>query len=296
MNNSKKSNIFRKKQTLNIGIFICVAIALSLVIYFTNVPVDNSTSQVNNNETKIAQNGSFDNELDINEKSKDNAVQVNNQDKVNKTELTEEVASNNVDNTKSNIDNSANTNNLDKGESQTISQKDESKVSLNESSNSSDVVEKASQDEEIAQVSSTGNITFSSPLEGGTLIREYTTDTIYSKTLNTWRTREGVDLKAENGTPVVSILDGVVEKIDNDLTEKGQYIVIKHDNGFKSVYTNLDEEVKVVNGQHVRKGEIIASVGDSSGNYSNEDYGAHLNFIMYLNNEEVDPAEYIKFE
>ena len=149
--------------------------------------------------------------------------------------------------------------------------------------------------EESAQVSTSGNISFVSPVEGA-VIREYTNDTIYSKTLNTWRTREGIDFKAEIGSPVVSVLDGVVEKIDNDLTERGEYIVIKHEDGFKTMYTNLDEEVKVVIGQNVRKGEVIATVGNSSGNYSNEDYGAHLNFVMYLNNEEVNPSEYINFK
>lgn len=295
MSNSKRSNIFRKKQTINIGIFICVAIVLSLVIYFTNVSIDNNTSQANNNDKKISQNGNFDNQLEINEKSKENAIQVQH-DNTDKVEATQEVVSNNTENTKPSIDNSSVITNVDKSDAQTTTKKNEGEVSMNQTNDSSSVGEKTPQQEESAQVSSTSNITFSSPVEGGSLIREYTTDTIYSKTLNTWRTREGVDVKVENGTPVVSILDGVVEKIDNDLTEKGQYIVIKHDNGFKSVYTNLDEEVKVVNGQKVRKGEIIASVGNSSGNYSNEDYGSHLNFIMYLNNEEVNPAEYIKFE
>lgn len=295
MSNSKRSNIFRKKQTINIGIFICVAIVLSLVIYFTNVSIDNNTSQANNNDKKISQNGNFDNQLEINEKSKENAIQVQH-DNTDKVEATQEVVSNNTENTKPSIDNSSVITNVDKSDAQTTTKKNEGEVSMNQTNDSSSVGEKNPQQEESAQVSSTSNITFSSPVEGGSLIREYTTDTIYSKTLNTWRTREGVDVKVENGTPVVSILDGVVEKIDNDLTEKGQYIVIKHDNGFKSVYTNLDEEVKVVNGQKVRKGEIIASVGNSSGNYSNEDYGSHLNFIMYLNNEEVNPAEYIKFE
>ncbi len=48
-------------------------------------------------------------------------------------------------------------------------------------------------DKDNVQVSAS-TLTFSSPVEGS-LIREYSVDTMYSKTLNTWRTRDGVDLK-----------------------------------------------------------------------------------------------------
>ncbi len=273
-----KSKLFKRKNAFNIFIFLGVVITLSLVIYFTNVSI-NSTYQVEGNSNEVAQGG-FESELNVNEKSIDNALEVKEEEK--DSSLKKDLADN------STIANNDNKTEVTNNESKETSNKVDETLNKVED----DTLAKG---EETSEVSSSSPVTFVSPIDKGSLIREYTTDTIYSKTLNTWRTREGIDLKAENGTPVLAILDGVVEKIDNDLTEKGQYIVIKHDNGFKSVYTNLDEEVKVVNGQQVRKGEIIASVGNSSGNYSNEDYGSHLNFIMYLNNEEVNPADYIKF-
>lgn len=289
MNNLKRTKIFGKKEKINLFVFIGVAIVLALIIYFSNSSFTNNYSD--GNKTQVADNGKFNEELNINESNMDNALQVNN--------ISGDTKNENVSNASNNQEVkdilgkdtiSDNSGSLDKSSNTDVATNlnDNKKDSVN-----NEVVD-VDLDEDNTQVSAS-RLTFSNPVEGS-LIREYSVDTIYSKTLNTWRTRNGVDLKADKGASVVSVLDGVVEKIDNDLTEKGQYIVIKHDNGFKSMYTNLDEEIKVVNGQKVRKGEIIATVGNSSGNYSNEDYGSHLNFVMYLNNEEVNPADYINFK
>lgn len=289
MNNLKRTKIFGKKEKINLFVFIGVAIVLALIIYFSNSSFTNNYSD--GNKTQVADDGKFNEELNINESNMDNALQVNN--------ISGDTKNENVSNASNNQEVkdilgkdtiSDNSGSLDKSSNTDVATNlnDNKKDSVN-----NEVVD-VDLDEDNTQVSAS-TLTFSNPVEGS-LIREYSVDTIYSKTLNTWRTRDGVDLKADKGASVVSVLDGVVEKIDNDLTEKGQYIVIKHDNGFKSMYTNLDEEIKVVNGQKVRKGEIIATVGNSSGNYSNEDYGSHLNFVMYLNNEEVNPADYINFK
>lgn len=274
MSNYKKSKIFGKKEKFNLFVFLCITLFVVFILYLTSVPMKSNKSQNQFSNSELAQKNDFQQELNLEENFMDNAVQVKDD---NTTTIKQK-----VDDKKSN-NNTIASNNIDDVEKKKLSNVD-----------SKDIAEKDIEDES-TQVSTKKSITFVSPIDGS-LIREYTTDTIYSKTLSTWRTREGVDFKAEIGTPVMAVLDGTVEKIDNDLTERGEYIVIKHDDGFKTIYTNLDEEVKVVNGQKVRKGEVIATVGQSSGNYSNEDYGAHLNFIMYLNNEEVNPSEYIKFK
>lgn len=266
MSNFKRTKIFGRKEKLNLLVFIGLGLVLALVLYLSNTSTNSSNNQAEGNKTEVVDNsstGAFDKELNVNENSIDNAIQVNEDKNENTNVNNNDLAMNNVndkvESDDSKVNNSSDTivNDIAKDNSQDLVSEQASDIAENDNLESS-------------QVSSSSTISFSSPVDGS-LIREYTTDTIYSKTLNTWRTREGIDLKAEKGTAVVSVLDGVVEKIDNDLTEKGQYIVIKHDDGFKSVYTNLDEEVKVVNGQKVRKGEIIATVGNSSGNYSNEE-------------------------
>lgn len=266
--NNRKSRLFSKKDKLNLFLILCIALFAIFAIYIVSVPKKTDVARTNISNSEIAQNDNiFDKELDVNGSVIDNAVQVKDQDLQKKNEETQ-------DKEAVNRNEMVSSNSIQESKNLNISQ-----IEI----------------EDAVQVSNDSNITFVSPVDGN-IIRDYTSDTIFSKTLNTWRTKEGIDFKAEVGTPVMAVLDGTVEKIDNDLTERGQYIVIKHDGGFKTVYTNLDEEVKVVSGQKIRKGEVIASIGNSAGNYSNEDYGSHFNFIMYLNNEEVNPSEYIKFK
>lgn len=284
MSNYRKSKIFGKKEKFNLFVFVCITLFIIFIMYLTSTPSKADKSQNEFVKSEISQNSTgFDQELNVNENIIDNAVQVKDDNVLDKQE---------IDINKEKFDELDNKNGLATSDefNNDLAQLDNESVA---NSNEKNIAMETN--EESAHVSTSGNISFVSPVEGS-VIREYTNDTIYSKTLNTWRTREGIDFKSEIGAPVVSVLDGVVEKIDNDLTERGEYIVIKHENGFKTMYTNLDEEVKVVTGQKVRKGEVIATVGNSSGNYSNEDYGSHLNFVMYLNNEEVNPSKYINFK
>lgn len=320
MNNYRKSKIFGKKEKFNLFLLVGIALTVIVIMYFSSKPTKVKESQRGFGKAELSQNdGKFQQELNINDNNNviDNAIQV--KEDINKKE--ESNIKNNQNNSKNDlakIDNSKDVAVKSDNNKNTVVQNDKSKNDVAETSKSNEVVEKTNdkadttktnlnkeevstkdlaknESNEAAQVSSPSNISFAIPVEGN-VIRDFTTDTVFSKTLNTWRTREGIDFKAELGSKVVSVLDGVVEKIDNDLTERGQYIVIKHDDGFKTVYTNLDEEVKVVNGQKVRKGEVIATVGNTSGNYSNEDYGSHFNFVMYINNEEVNPSDYIKLK
>ena len=284
MSNYRKSKIFGKKEKFNLFVFVGITLFIIFIMYLTSTPSKADKSQNEFGKSEISQNSTgFEQELNVNENIIDNAFQVKDDNVLDKQEIDiNKEKSDELDNKNELATNDSSNNNLAQLNNESVENSTEKNIAMETN-------------EESAQVSTSGNISFVSPVEGA-VIREYTNDTIYSKTLNTWRTREGIDFKAEIGSPVVSVLDGVVEKIDNDLTERGEYIVIKHEDGFKTMYTNLDEEVKVVIGQKVRKGEVIATVGNSSGNYSNEDYGAHLNFVMYLNNEEVNPSEYINFK
>ncbi len=284
MSNYRKSKIFGKKEKFNLFVFVGITLFIIFIMYLTSTPSKADKSQNEFGKSEISQNSTgFEQELNVNENIIDNAVQVKDDNVLDKQEIDiNKEKSDELDNKNELATNDSSNNDLAQLNNESVENSTEKNIAMETNEGS-------------AQVSTSGNISFISPVEGA-VIREYTNDTIYSKTLNTWRTREGIDFKAEIGSPVVSVLDGVVEKIDNDLTERGEYIVIKHEDGFKTMYTNLDEEVKVVIGQKVRKGEVIATVGNSSGNYSNEDYGAHLNFVMYLNNEEVNPSEYINFK
>jgi len=113
---------------------------------------------------------------------------------------------------------------------------------------------------------------------------------VYSKTLEEWRTHDGIDIAADLGTPVKAVADGVVSEIKKD-PRYGYIIVIDHQNGLKTVYANLASDEMVNPNQKVKQEEIIGSVGDTALFESAEQ--SHLHFEVLKDNVLVDPKEYL---
>lgn len=126
----------------------------------------------------------------------------------------------------------------------------------------------------------TGEVTF-----------EYAKDKlVYSKTLEEWRTHEGLDLAADRGTPVKATADGVVSEIKND-PRFGIIVIVDHKNGLKSVYSNLAADDMVTVNQKIKQGDIIGSVGNTASFESAEQ--SHLHFEVLKDNVNVDPVSYL---
>ena len=130
-------------------------------------------------------------------------------------------------------------------------------------------------------------LVFVAPLKGE-IQKMYSIDkVIYSKTLEQWKTHDGIDISADEGTEVKSIEKGVVDSVQND-SFYGTTIQIEHKSGYRSVYCNLDENVYVSVGDSVVKGQKIGKVGNTSvGEYLDS---PHLHFMLYLNDESIDPT------
>lgn len=104
--------------------------------------------------------------------------------------------------------------------------------------------------------------------------------TVDAKRLYVSGTHNGVDFRASRGTPVKSVLSGIVEGTGNTDEQKGCYsygkwVLIKHPNGLSSLYAHLDL-IKVSAGQTVTTGEIIGYSGQTG--YST---GPHLHLTLY---------------
>ncbi len=128
---------------------------------------------------------------------------------------------------------------------------------------------------------------FAPPLYGK-IQKMYSTDkVIYSKTLEQWKTHDGIDIAASIGTSIKAAEKGVVDDIytDNFL---GKTIVIEHIAGYKTIYSNLDENVYVQIGESVIKGQKIAKIGNTAiGEYMDD---PHLHFEVKQNNNSVNPT------
>ncbi|NSW90193.1 MAG: M23 family metallopeptidase [Firmicutes bacterium] len=125
----------------------------------------------------------------------------------------------------------------------------------------------------------------------GNIIYDFAVDKlVYSKTLEDWRTHKGIDIAAARGTAVKASAGGIVCEIKND-PRLGNTIVIDHDNGFKTVYSNLASLDMVLPNQIVAQGESIGSVGDTA--IFEIALEPHLHFEVLKQDVAVDPKLYL---
>lgn len=113
---------------------------------------------------------------------------------------------------------------------------------------------------------------------------------VYNRTMQDWRTHDGLDIAAALGTQVKATADGVVEQVYSD-DLYGTTVVIAHTGGLKSIYSNLAETPTVTVGDGVAAGSVIGSVGDTALCETGE--VTHLHFALSLDGESVDPSEYL---
>ena len=94
----------------------------------------------------------------------------------------------------------------------------------------------------------------------------------------------GVDWACAVGTPIMAAGGGVIEEVGRK-GEYGNYIRIRHANGYKTAYGHMSRFASgVSDGVKVRQGQIIGYVG-STGLAS----GPHVHFEVLVNSSYVDP-------
>lgn len=97
---------------------------------------------------------------------------------------------------------------------------------------------------------------------------------------------KGVDLAAPEGTTIGAAKSGTVLVAEYD-PSAGYYVVIEHDNGYRSVYMHMSKfDVQV--GQTVSQGETIGACGSTG-----VSTGSHLHFGISQNGQYKNPADYI---
>ena len=111
-----------------------------------------------------------------------------------------------------------------------------------------------------------------------------------SRPIGRWgRLHSGVDLAVPEGTPVRASDNGKVILAENSGDGYGNYIILDHGNGFKTLYGH-NSALCVSVGDIVSQGDLIAY----SGNTGNST-GPHLHFEIHLDDEKVDPERFLSF-
>lgn len=99
------------------------------------------------------------------------------------------------------------------------------------------------------------------------------------------RPHHGVDYAAPVGTPVHTIGDGIVQERGYQAGGAGNFVRIKHNSVYTTVYMHLRGFGPGINkGSRVSQGQLIGYVGSSG-----LSTGPHLDFRVYMNGSPIDP-------
>ena len=145
-------------------------------------------------------------------------------------------------------------------------------------------------------VVASSEVKFVKPVEGA-LLRTYTYPKPVKISETEQRTIAGIDVEAKVGTDVKAAAQGVVESVGKGSEQEGICILIKHANGMKSKYCNLDANTLVNSGDKVDVNTVIGKVGQSVKIFGDDYFKEYLNIqILNANNEQVDPATYLDYK
>ena len=95
----------------------------------------------------------------------------------------------------------------------------------------------------------------------------------------------GLDLTTTYDNPVLAIANGTVETTEILFWGYGRHIIIKHDNGYTSLYAHLSK-ISVSPGDRITQGQIISTVGSSGWST-----GTHLHLEIRNPEGTVNPLE-----
>ena len=119
----------------------------------------------------------------------------------------------------------------------------------------------------------------------------YSMETLsYNQTTRDWRVHNGVDLAAEEGTPVCAACDGTVYTTYKD-DSMGYTVVIRHDGGYTTKYSSLTEDLAVSAGDTVTAGQTVGYAGSTA--LVETAMGSHVHFAVTCQEKPMDPMEFL---
>ena len=125
----------------------------------------------------------------------------------------------------------------------------------------------------------------------GTTVASFSMEALsYNETTRDWRVHNGMDIAAQEGTPVCAAADGTVYTVYED-ESLGMTVVISHGSGYSTRYSSLSQEVSVKAGDPVTAGQTIGKVGNTA--LMENAIGDHLHFGVSCNGKAVDPVEFL---
>ena len=97
------------------------------------------------------------------------------------------------------------------------------------------------------------------------------------------RPHYGIDFHAPEGTPVKSMMSGIVTLVEKDMYFTGGTIIFDHGHGVSTLYMHM-KDINVKKGQKVKRGQIVGTLGQSG-----RATGPHLDIRLNWFNIKLDP-------
>lgn len=123
----------------------------------------------------------------------------------------------------------------------------------------------------------------------------------YKITNNYGNGHVGIDIvgTTSGNSYITSHSDGIIYKVvdgkNNDKSASGtssygNYVQIKHSDGYYTLYAHLKKGLKLKKGDNIKQGDIVGIMGNSGNSY-----GTHLHFeVRNKNNYVIDPTKYLE--
>ena len=100
----------------------------------------------------------------------------------------------------------------------------------------------------------------------------------------------GIDFAQKKGTPIKAMNSGIATLVEQDLFYTGATLIFDHGHGISTLYMHMDK-IFIKKGDHVKKGDIIGTVGSSG-----RSTGPHLDIRLNWFGTRLDPATILNIQ
>lgn len=131
------------------------------------------------------------------------------------------------------------------------------------------------------------DLSLSAPTKSGKVLREYSKDSVYFKTINVWKPHTGADFECSLGDDVLAMVNGEVTKVRNDKM-LGKTVEISSGSAVVS-YSGMGN-VSVKQGDSVERGDKIGTAGAVPCEASEKN---HIHVSLRVDGKNADPLNFM---
>lgn len=99
---------------------------------------------------------------------------------------------------------------------------------------------------------------------------------------------QALDFAGVKGSPIYSVMEGKVEEVKHGHFGYGNFVVVNHGDGSKSLYAHLSK-IGVTEGEAVTNESIVGLLGSTGWST-----GPHLHFQLWIDNKLVNPKTFFE--